>query len=168
MYPVHKLDPLLQFGMQAILFVCTANICRSPTAEGVLRTVLAQKGMADRIQVDSAGTHDYHVGKPPFPLAVERAKLRGYDLAHLISRRVRGDDFEHFDLILGMGREHLANLRQIAPTRCKHKIELFMEYSDRFHGEDVPDPFGGQAKDFDLVLDMVEDGCSGLAGMLAR
>jgi protein-tyrosine phosphatase len=154
--------------MRSILFVCTANSCRSPTAEGVLRKVLTQKGLAERIQVDSAGTHDYHVGEPPFPLAVERAKLRGYDLALLIARRVRGDDFEHFDMILGMGREHLANLRRIAPARHRHKIELFMKYGDRFRGEDIPDPFGRPATDYDLVIDMVEDGCAGLAELLAR
>jgi protein-tyrosine phosphatase len=154
--------------MRSILFVCTANICRSPTAEGVLKKLLASQGVAERFQVDSAGTHEYHVGKPPFPLAVERAKLRGYDLTQMVARRIRGDDFEHFDAILGMGREHLAHLRQIAPTRCKHKIELFLDYGDEFHGEDIPDPYGGQAKDFDLVLDMVEDGCRGLAGLLAR
>jgi len=154
--------------MRSILFVCTANICRSPTAEGVLRKMLVARGAGDRFAVDSAGTHDYHVGKPPFPLAVERAKLRGYDLTHIVSRRIRGDDFDTFDLILGMGRGHIANLRQIAPTRCKHKIELFLEYGDRFHGEDIPDPYGGPAKDYDLVLDMVEDGCRGLAGLLLR
>ena len=154
--------------MRSILFVCTANICRSPTAEGVLKKMLAAKGVGERFQVDSAGTHDYHVGKPPFPMAVARAKLRGYDLTQIVSRRIRGDDFENFDAILGMGREHLSHLRQIAPTRCKNKIELFLDYGDKFHGEDIPDPYNGQAKDFDLVLDMVEDGCRGLAGLLAR
>ena len=154
--------------MRSVLFVCTANICRSPTAEGVLRKLLAAAGAGSRIQVDSAGTHDYHIGKPPFPLAMERAKLRGYDLTHLLSRKIRGDDFEHFDLVLGMGREHLANLRQIAPTPYKHRIELFLDYGDRYHGKDVPDPFGGQAKDYDLVLDMIEDGCRGLGALLTR
>jgi protein-tyrosine phosphatase len=154
--------------MRSILFVCTANICRSPTAEHVLRAMLASKGAAERFEVRSAGTHDYHVGKPAFSLAVERAKLRGYDLAGHVARRVRGDDFEHFDLILGISSEHLAGLRQIAPTRCKHKIELFLDYGEDFHGRDIPDPFGGKAKDFDLVLDMVEDGCRGLAALLAR
>ena len=154
--------------MRSILFVCTANICRSPTAEGVMRALLAAGGAADRFEIRSAGTHDYQAGKPPFPLAVERAKLRGYDISANVARRVRSDDFDHFDLILGVAREHVASLRQIAPTRCKHKIELFLDYGDRYHGEDVPDPFGGQAKDFDLVLDMVEDGCRGLAGLLLR
>jgi protein-tyrosine phosphatase len=154
--------------MRSILFVCTANICRSPTAEGVLRKMLSARGLAWQFQVDSAGTHDFHVGKPPFPLAMERAKLRGYDLTQIVARRIRGDDFEHFDLILGMGAEHLTHLRQIAPTRCKHKIELFLDYGDRFHGQDVPDPYGGEAKDFDHALDMIEDGCRGLAALLAR
>jgi protein-tyrosine phosphatase len=154
--------------MRTILFVCTANICRSPTAEGVLRKMLAAKGIADRFKIDSAGTHDYHVGKPPFPLAVERAKLRGYDLTHIVSRRVRSDDFDTFDLVLGMDKANLASLRQVAPTRCKHKIELFLEYGEKFHGEEVPDPYGGQDKHFDLVLDMIEDGCRGLTGLLAR
>ncbi len=137
-------------------------------AEGVLKKMLVTRRIAERFTIDSAGTHDYHVGKPPYPVAVERAKLRGYDLTQIVSRKVRGDDFDAFDLILGMGREHLSTLRQIAPTRCKHKIELFLDYGDKFHGEDIPDPYGGQAKDFDLVLDMVEDGCRGLAGLLAR
>ena len=154
--------------MRSILFVCTANICRSPTAEGVLKKFLSERKVADRFQVDSAGTHDFHVGKPPFPLAMQHAKLRGYDLTHMIARRVRGDDFDNFDVILGMSREHISSLRQIAPTRCKHKIELFLDYGDKFHGKDVPDPYGGQPKDFDLVLDMVEDGCRGLAELLVR
>ncbi len=154
--------------MRSILFVCTANICRSPTAEGVLKKYLADRKIAERFQVDSAGTHDYHVGKPPFPLAVQRAKLRGYNLTHMIARRVKSDDFDHFDVILGMARENVSALRQIAPTRCKHKIELFLEYGEDYNGEDVPDPYGGQEKHFDLALDMIEDGCRGLAELLAR
>ena len=129
--------------MRSILFVCTANICRSPTAEAVLRRHLADKGLLDHFELDSAGTHDLQVGKPPSPLAVERAHLRGYDLANLVARQVRATDFDDFDLILGMDRGHLSNLRKIAPTRCKHKIELFLEYGERFHGKDVPDPYGG-------------------------
>jgi protein-tyrosine phosphatase len=94
--------------------------------------------------------------------------LRGGNITQQVARRARGDHFEHFDLILGISSEHLAGLRQIAPTRCKHKIELFLDYGEDFHGTDIPDPFGGKAKDFDLVLDMVEDGCRGLAALLAR
>ena len=130
--------------------------------------MLASRNVDGRFEIGSAGTHDYHAGKPPFALAVERATLRGYDLTQLVARRIRGDDFEHFDLILGMGREHLSHMRQIAPTRCKHKIELFLDYGDRFHGKDIPDPYGGTARDYDLMLDMVEDGCAGLVQLLIR
>jgi len=154
--------------MRSILFVCTANICRSPTAEAVMRKLLADKGGTELFQLDSAGTHDLHVGRPPSPLAIERAGLRGYNLEHLVARQVRATDFDEFDLILGMDRGHLSNLRKIAPTRCKHKIELFLEYGERFHGKDIPDPYGGTVRDYDLMLDMVEDGCSGLVELLFR
>lgn len=154
--------------MRSILFVCTANICRSPTAEAVMRKQLADKGGVELFQLDSAGTHDMHVGRPPSPLAVERARLRGYELANLVARQVRATDFDDFDLILGMDRGHLESLRKIAPTRCKHKIELFLDYGERFHGKDIPDPYGGTARDYDLMLDMVEDGCAGLVQLLIR
>ena len=154
--------------MRSILFVCTANICRSPTAEGVFRKLLTSQGVADRFDVDSAGTHEYYTGKPPFPLAVAAAKARGYDITHLIARRLRPHDFDHFDLILGMDRSNVASLKSICPTRCKDKIELLLEYGDEYQGKDVPDPFGGEVKDFELALDMIEDGCRGLAALLVR
>lgn len=154
--------------MRSLLFVCTANICRSPTAEAVMRKQLAQHSALERFQLDSAGTHDIHAGRPPSPLAIERARLRGYDLANLVARQVRATDFDDFDLILGMDRGHLRSLRQIAPTRCKHKIELFLDYGERFHGKDIPDPYGGTAADYDRMLDMVEDGCAGLVHLLVR
>jgi protein-tyrosine phosphatase len=152
--------------MSSILFICTANICRSPTAEGVLRALLGKAGNAT--DIDSAGTHDYHAGKPPFPLAVATAKKRGYDITRCVARRIRPHDFDHFDLILAMDGRNIAHLRTIAPTRCKQKIELLLEYGDRYHGEEVPDPYGGEVKDFELALDMIEDGCRGLAKHLAR
>ena len=154
--------------MRSILFVCTANICRSPTAEGVFRRLLANHGAVDRFDVDSAGTHEYYTGKPPYPMAVAAAKARGYDLTHLIARRVRSHDFDHFDLILGMDRSNVASLKSICPTACKEKIELLLDYGDEFHGKDVPDPYGHEVKDFELALDMIEDGCRGLATLLLR
>lgn len=153
--------------MRSILFVCTANICRSPMAEGVFCHLTSESGAA-KFEIDSAGTHDYHVGKPPFPTAMEVAKRRGYDITHQISRRVAAGDFDHFDHIIAMGRGHIKHLKTIAPTRCKQKIELLLEYSDIFHGQDVPDPYGGEVKDFELALDMIEDGCRGLAQLLIR
>jgi protein-tyrosine phosphatase len=149
-----------------ILFVCTANICRSPTAEAVLRRLLITESIASRVEVDSAGTHDYHLGKPPYPAAVQQAKRRGYDMTTCISRKVRADDFDSFDMILAMDRSNLATLKTIAPTRCKHKIELLLDYSDRFPGQEVPDPFGGEETDFERAFQMIEDGCKGLADLV--
>jgi protein-tyrosine phosphatase len=152
--------------MRSILLVCTANICRSPMAEGVLRKMLANEGLDMKFQVDSVGTHDYHVGKPPFPDAVESAKRRGYNITHLVSRRIRPGDFDHFDFILAMDMSNITNLRTIAPTRSKQKIELLLEYGDKFHGMEVPDPYGGDIKEFERALDMIEDGCRGLVDLL--
>jgi protein-tyrosine phosphatase len=152
--------------MRSVLFVCTANICRSPMAEGVLRKLLVDNHLHDAFEVDSVGTHDYHVGEAPFPMAVEVARLRGYDITHLVSRKIRADDFDRFDFILGMDKLNLRNLRTICPTRSKQKIELLLEYGDKFQGQEVPDPYGRQEKDFFLSLDMIEDGCKGLMEML--
>jgi protein-tyrosine phosphatase len=154
--------------MRSILFVCTANICRSPTAAGVFRKLLARGGKEDAFEIDSAGTHDYHLGKPPFPTAVEVSKQRGYDITQHVARRIMPGDFDHFDLILAMDRANVASLTLVAPTRSKPKIELFLEYGDRFHGEEVPDPYGGEVQDFERALTMIEDGCRGLAKLLLR
>lgn len=155
--------------MHSVLFVCTANICRSPMAEGVLRSMLASKGFdATDVRIESAGTHDYHAGKPPFELAVATAKRRGYEIAGQVARRITPDDFDRFDHILVMDRHNLANLRTICPTRCKSKVELLLEYGDAHHGKEVPDPYGGPPKSYELALDMIEDGCKGLVQVLAR
>lgn len=137
-------------------------------AEGVATKLLALKRPDNDIEIDSAGTQAVMAGRPPFPAAMEVAKARGYDLTSIISRQVRGDDFDRFDLVLGMDRGHLAGLRAMAPTRCKHKIELFLEYGDQYHGRDVPDPYGGEVKGYELALDMIEDGCRGIVQLLAR
>lgn len=154
--------------LRSILFVCTANICRSPTAEGVFRSKLTKKKPDHGIEIESAGTHEYHVGKPPFPSAVEAAKRRGYDITGCVSRRVQQGDFEHFDLILCMDKSNVAALKTVAPTRYKEKIELLLDYSEKYHGQEVPDPFGGDEKDFERALDMIEDGCRGLIKLLVR
>ena len=150
--------------MRAVLFVCTANICRSPTARGVLTKLTHGNGLS----IDAAGTHDYHVGMPPSPQAVEAAKRRGYDLTQYRARQVAAEDFDRFDLILAMDKGHLKHLRSIAPTRCREKIELFLDYGDKFHGEEVPDPFGRSDADYENALDRIEDGCRGLAVVLIR
>jgi protein-tyrosine phosphatase len=154
--------------MRSILFVCTANICRSPTAEGVLRSLLARAGRGHEFQIASAGTHDYHVGEPPAAMAIEVARSRGYDLSGCTSRRIASSDFDHFDFILGMDKGNLANLCSIAPTRSKQKIDLLTEYADAYYGKNVPDPYGGRRDGFELALDMIEDACRGLAYLLVR
>ena len=154
--------------MRSILFVCTANICRSPMAEGVLRKLLADAGRERDFEIDSAGTHDYQVGKPPFQTAMECAGRRGYQISHLVARRVSPQDFDRFDAILAMDRSNVKSLSTIAPTRCKNKIELLLDYGDVHYGKDVPDPYGREGKDFELALDMIEDGCRGLASFVTR
>ena len=135
-------------------------------AEGVFRRLLGRQGMEGEIAVNSAGTHDYYVGKLPAALAIVAASKRGYDITKCRSRQVAMDDFDRHDYILVMDRANLAQVRKIAPTRAKEKIELLLEYGDRYHGKDVPDPYGGEERDFDKALDMIEDGCGGLAQML--
>lgn len=138
-------------------------------AEGALRSLLASKGLdATDVRIESAGTHDYHAGNPPFELAVATAKRRGYDIARQLARRIKPDDFDRFDHILVMDKKNLANLQTICPTRCKSKVELLLEYGEQYHGKEVPDPYGGPPEGFELALDMIEDGCRGLAQILAR
>src|ERR1700754_3475258 len=139
--------------MRSILFVCTANVCRSPTAEGVMRRLLRDAGLGHAIEVDSVGTHDYHLGKPPDPAAADLARQRGYDIDHLVARKVKPGDLDQFDMILAMDRGNLSNLKSIAPTRSKQKIELLTEYSEKFHGKDIPDPYGGKPKDYERALE---------------
>lgn len=138
-------------------------------AEAVLRTVLVAQGMsAESVVIESAGTHAYQAGKPPFELAVEAARSRGYELASRGARMVMASDFDRFDHILVMDRTNLSHLRTICPTRCKQKVELLLEYGETYHGKDVPDPYGRQPIAYQRALDMIEDGCRGLALLLSR
>lgn len=138
-------------------------------AEGVMRSLLAGKGVdAHLVRIDSAGTHDFHIGSPPFDGAVQAAVKRGYDIRHQVARRVTPQDFDDFDHILVMDRNNLVHLRSICPTRCKHKVELLLEYGDAHHGKDVPDPYGGPSRDFERALDMIEDGCRGFVQIITR
>ena len=143
--------------MFQVLIVCTGNICRSPTAEGVLRAAVERRGLSDRVFVASAGTHDYHVGEAPDPRSVKHAKRRGYDLSALRASQVAREDFDRFDYILAMDRGHLRILRSIAPADARAKLGLFLEPSARWKGEDVPDPYYGGPEGFEEVLDMVEE-----------
>lgn len=151
-----------------VLFVCTGNICRSPTAEAVFRKLVADAGLSKAILTDSAGTHGYHIGEPPDPRAQASAAGRGYDLSALRARRVERADFQRFDLIVAMDRGHLAALSRIADSFAAGKLKLMMSYASRFTDEDVPDPYYGGPQDFERVLDMIEDAARGLLEAVGR
>ena len=145
-----------------VLFVCMGNICRSPTAEAVFRHYVENAGMTEQIGIDSAGTHDYHIGSAPDARTLRAAKQRGYDMSDLRGRQVEAGDFHRFDYVLAMDRANLANLKRIAPENCEIQAQLFLEYA-RHHAErEVPDPYYGGEDGFERVLDMVEDAAEGL------
>ncbi|HET7200436.1 MAG TPA: low molecular weight protein-tyrosine-phosphatase [Burkholderiales bacterium] len=152
----------------SVLFVCTGNICRSPTAEAIFRKLAADAGMERRIRADSAGTHGYHVGEPPDPRAQDAAADRGYDLSGLRARRFERADFERFDLIVAMDRGHFALLSGMALPPIARKLKLMMSYARRFKEHDVPDPYYGGPRDFERVLDMLEDAARGLLDSLVQ
>lgn len=145
-----------------ILFVCMGNICRSPTAEGVFRRVLAAQAPDLQIEIDSAGTHDYHVGDPPDRRSIAAAKRRGIDLSSLRARTVATEDFAHYDLILAMDEENLGELKRRAPAAHHERIRLMMEFAPQAVSRAVPDPYYGGAQGFEQVLDLLEEAASGL------
>jgi protein-tyrosine phosphatase len=154
--------------MRRVLFVCTGNICRSPTAEGVFRSLVERAGLADRIGADSAGTHGYHVGEPPDPRTRAAASARGYDLSGLRARRIAREDFGRFDLVLAMDRDHHAILDRFAPPTGRHKLRMLMEFARRSATDEVPDPYYGGPDGFELVLTLIEDAAEGLLEHLRR
>ena len=145
-----------------VLFVCTGNICRSPTAEAVFRARVEQAGLAHAVTVDSAGTHDYHVGDPPDSRAIAHGRQRGYDLAPLRARHIEADDFKRFDFVIACDRGHHKIMRRIAPPEAGERITMFLDYAPELGLTDVPDPYYGSAKDFEYVLDLVERAADGL------
>ncbi|SIT65644.1 protein tyrosine phosphatase [Ectothiorhodosinus mongolicus] len=147
--------------MTEVLFVCMGNICRSPTAQAVFEHVLMREGLADRIRVDSAGTHAYHIGNPPDKRATEAALRRGIDLSVQRARRVTTEDFDNFDYVLVMDQQNLRDL----PTpgaNARAKVQLFMDFAPHWPEREVPDPYYGGAQGFERVLDMIEDASKGL------
>ena len=151
-----------------ILFVCLGNICRSPTAEGVLRALAAREAPELPIEVDSAGTAGYHVGQPPDPRTREAAARRGYDLSTLRARIVEPGDFERFDLILAMDRENLEVLRRRAPRDARERLRLFLEFAPEGGPAEVPDPYYGGPNGFEEVLDLVEAATRGLLAAMRQ
>ena len=142
--------------MTRILFVCLGNICRSPTAEGVMRRLVADRGLEGQVEVDSAGTGGWHVGAAPDPRSTEAARRRGIVLAGA-ARQVTAADFDRFDLLVAMDRSNLADLLALAPDdAARARVRLLLDEAD------VPDPYYGGERGFDDVLDLVEDGCAAL------
>lgn len=140
-----------------IVFVCMGNICRSPTGEGVLRKLAAERGMSDLIEIESAGTIDYHAGELPDPRMRRAAAARGYKLESR-ARQFKPADFDRFDLIVAMDRENQADLLALDPTGAhQHKVRLLSDFIDRPEQIDVPDPYYGGAAGFERVLDMIEE-----------
>jgi len=151
----------------SILFVCMGNICRSPTAEGVFRYHVSQAGLDDRVLIDSAGTHAYHVGEPPDRRAMAAAARRGMSLEDIRARRVADEDFERFDYIIAMDEDNLYRLKDQSPPEHHQKLRLFLEFSSSNQRE-VPDPYYGGSAGFERVLDLVEDASRGLLETLSR
>jgi protein-tyrosine phosphatase len=157
---------------ERLLFVCLGNICRSPTAEGVMRELVRDAGLEERVELDSAGTGDWHVGEPPDARATDAARRRGIELRGP-ARQVRLRDFEEFDLILAMDRSNLADLRRLAPDEAaRAKVRLLREFEGRAGSQssagdlEVPDPYHGGSRGFEHVLDLLQAACASLLGRL--
>jgi protein-tyrosine phosphatase len=150
----------------AVCFVCLGNICRSPTAESVMRAQIDEAGLTERIFVDSAGTGDWHIGKAPDDRAQHAGLQRGYDLSALRARQITPHDFDRFDLLLAMDEKNLGHLRQLCPPEQRAKIRLLMEFASTTASREVSDPYFGGSAGFELVLDQCEDACRGLVAHL--
>lgn len=145
-----------------VLFICMGNICRSPTAEGVFRRLVSERAPGLAIEIDSAGTHDYHVGDPPDRRAIAAAARRGIDIAGLRARMVDESDFEQFDLLIAMDRLNREILLDRSPEQYRHRVQLFLEFAPAIDEEDVPDPYYGGPVGFERVLDLAEEASMGL------
>lgn len=151
-----------------VLFVCMGNICRSPTAEGVFRKLLAERAPDLAIEIDSAGTHGYHAGEQPDVRARRAAERRGVDLSALRARQVTGADFVRFELVLAMDRQNLEYLRENCPPEYHSRVRLMLEFAPQLGRDEVPDPYYGGATGFEYVLDLVEEAGIGLIEHLKR
>jgi len=151
-----------------VLFVCTGNICRSPTAEGVFLSSAKAAGLARHVRADSAGTTGYHRGERPDPRAAAAARRRGYDLSRLRARQVAPRDFEEFDYLVAMDASHVAWLRSNSPVEHRHKVRLLLDFAPHLEHREVPDPYYGANEGFELVLDLIEQATRGLLDQIQR
>jgi len=154
--------------MVKVLFVCMGNICRSPTAHGVFRHLVEQNQLTDHIEIDSAGTHAYHVGNPPDSRSATTALERGIDLSDLRARQVTVGDFSTYDYVIAMDRENHGNLMRLCPENYRERIHMFMDFAHDWSNAEVPDPYYGGASGFDRVFDMVESASLGLLAQIQR
>jgi protein-tyrosine phosphatase len=148
--------------MIRVLFVCTGNICRSPTAEGVFRDVVERAGLAAQVAVESAGTHAYHSGEGADRRALRAAAERGIDLSEHVARQIARKDFQDFDYVLAMDRENYSHLVAAAPATHRARVALFMDFARELGVSEVPDPYYGRHDGFEHVLDLVEAASEGL------
>jgi len=148
--------------MKKILFVCLGNICRSPTADGIMRKLVSDAGMEQKILVDSAGTGDWHIGRAPDARTIKAAAKRGYDLSVLRARLVHANDFDEFDYILAMDKSNLENLQKMKPDHFIGHLGLLMDFASETGLKEVPDPYHGDADDFEHVLNLVEQATQNL------
>jgi protein-tyrosine phosphatase len=160
--------PPPRIAARRLLFVCMGNICRSPTAEGVFRKLLAERAPELDVHVDSAGTHGYHIGEPPDPRACRAAERRGVDLKGLKCRRVAAEDFEHFELVLAMDEQNRQFLLEACPVERHDRIKLLLDFAPHLDQREVPDPYYGGSVGFERVLDLVEEASIGLLEHLRR
>ncbi len=145
-----------------VLMVCMGNICRSPTAHGVLQKKVLKAHIQHALEVDSAGTHDYHIGDPPDARTQQHALRRGYDLSTQRARQLTRKDFERFDLILVMDTANETLARRLAPAQPRARLMRLTDFCTRHQATEVPDPYYGGERGFEEVLDLVEDACEGL------
>ncbi|MFN3544926.1 MAG: low molecular weight protein-tyrosine-phosphatase [Thiobacillus sp.] len=152
----------------AVLMVCMGNICRSPMAEGMLRKAVREAGLEGFVEIDSAGTHAYHVGSPPDPRAQQAIRRRGVDISDLRGRKVADEDFERFDYILVMDGDNYDRLIERAPVHHHGKIRRLLSFSRKYPNLDVMDPYYGGPQGFEENLDMIEDAVQGLIREITR
>lgn len=151
-----------------VLFVCMGNICRSPTAHGIFRDLVEREGLSDKIEIDSAGTHAYHVGHAPDHRAQRTAESRGISLDDLRARQVTAEDIEYYDYVLAMDQDNYHGLSAVCPPGLERKIGMYMDYAVDFRTREVPDPYYGGADGFEKVFDMVEAAAKGLLSDIRR
>jgi protein-tyrosine phosphatase len=152
----------------SVLFICMGNICRSPTAQGVFRGLVQEAGLADLIQIDSAGTHAYHLDKAPDPRAQETARRRGLDLSDLRARLAEPEDFDRFDYVVAMDQDNFHSLLELCTREQESKIHLLMDFAPELRVREVPDPYYGADRGFEQVFDMVEAAAAGLLEYIRR